>query len=180
MKRGVHSALGALPHRNFTEHESRSIKELVAVVKESALPAIVAVLELIGSEHPPLLHFQLDTLLRSTTRIAVHDLASGFAVPLDQVAQTIHKACLDLDNLERKRGVWKDPTLFLQSPNVVALLHVCQARAGRTTERHRRRKLEVIERRLRAAHELARSRAWIEAFIGPPVLERAGAAAPGD
>ncbi|MCP3959941.1 MAG: hypothetical protein GY719_19015 [bacterium] len=146
----------------------------------SPLPAVVAILELIASEHPPLLDFQLDTLLHSTTRFVVHEFASAFVVPLKQVGQTIHKACLDLDTLERRRAGWRDPALILQTPNIVALLHVCRARAGRIADRYRRRKLEVIERRLRAAQELARSRAWIEEFIGPPVRDRAVTARPGD
>ncbi|MCP3963414.1 MAG: hypothetical protein GY719_36725 [bacterium] len=142
-------------------------------IRDRSVEAVVAILELIGSEHPQLLDFQLDTLVHSTTRFAVHELASAFAVRVPQVGQTIHKACLDLDTLERRRAGWKDPALILQTPNVVALLHVCRARVGRVADRYRRRKLEVIERRLRAVQELARSRAWIEEFIGPPTQERA-------
>ena len=151
---------------------------MVTEIRDRSVEAVVAILELIGSEHPQLLDFQLDTLIHSTTRFAVHELASAFAVRVPQVGQAIHRACLGLDTLERRRARWKDPALVLQSPNIVALLHVCRARAARVADRYRRRKLEIIERRLQAARELARSRKWIEEFIGAPVGGRAVTARP--
>ena len=97
----------------------------------SPLQAVVAALELAASERPQLLDFELDTFLNSPIQFAVRELASVFGVPLEQVGRTVYKACLDLDKLGRRRGAWKDPGETLESPNVAALLHLCQARVGR-------------------------------------------------
>ncbi|MCP3962327.1 MAG: hypothetical protein GY719_31170 [bacterium] len=138
----------------------------------SPVDGISALLELTASGRPQLLDFQLDVLLNSPLRYSLQHLAVALDVPAEKLGPVIYRASLDLDALERRRGVWRDPGEILDSPNVPALLHLCCARAGRIDSGHRRRRLEVIERRLKAAHELARSRAWIEEFIGEPLSVR--------
>ena len=63
--------------------------------------------------------------------------------------------------------MWSDPGQELESPNVAALYHICQARLGRTSGSKRGR-LEITLRRLSKAHQLLQSRQWIEEFIGRP------------
>ncbi len=137
-------------------------------IKKQTMAAVVDLLELTATGRPELLDFQLDSLLNGPVRFAVLDLASTLGVPEQKIAATIHQACQDLDQLAAMRRVWNDPGQVLKSPNVAALHHVCHARLGRTTGTKRGR-LEITLRRLRKAHELLQSRAWIEAFLGHPL-----------
>ncbi len=139
------------------------------MTRESSFNAVVALLEVTASGHPRMVDFQLRTILDSPARSAVYDLASALDVPHHQVGRIIHRACVDLDRLERRRGAWRDPAAVLDSPNLAALRYVCRARLNRVMKLTRERKLEKILRRIERAHELARSRAWIEAFIGEPL-----------
>lgn len=134
--------------------------------------ATAAVLELIAAEQPELLDFQLEAFLNSALRFAVCELAAVFGVPLEKVGFVVYKATRDLDRLEQRRGAWRDPAKILESPNVAALAQLCRARGGRVRTVHRRRKLEAILRKLERSQDLARSRAWIEDFIGPPLPTR--------
>ncbi len=136
--------------------------------KSQAMAAVVELLELTATGRPERLDFQLDTLLNSPVRFAVRNLASTFDVPIEKVAVTVYQACNDLDQLNLTRRVWSDPGQLLQSPNLAALYHVCQARLGRTTGPKRGR-LEITLRRLRKAYELLQRRQWIEDFIGRPL-----------
>ncbi len=138
-------------------------------MKNSAESAIAATLELTATERPELLDFQLEAFLNSPMRFAVLELANAFGVPREKLALTAYKACLDLDKLEKRRGVWRNPAQVLESPNVAALYQLCSARQGRVPGITRRRRLEAICQKLELAWELARDRAWIEAFIGPPL-----------
>ncbi len=137
-------------------------------IKKEAMAAVVDLLELTATGRPELLDFQLDSLLNSPMRFAVLDLASALGVPAHEIAATIFQACHDLDKLTATRRVWRDPADVLPSPNVAALRHVCRSRLGRTTGPKRGR-LEITLRRLRKAHELLQSRAWIEDFLGHPL-----------
>ncbi len=137
-------------------------------IKKEAMAAVVDLLELTASGRPELLDFQLDSLRNSPVRFAVLNLASALDVTEHEVAATIYRACQDLDTLASTRRVWKDPGQVLESPNVAALHQVCRARLGRTAGSKRGR-LEITLRRLRKAHELLQSRAWIEAFLGHPL-----------
>ena len=141
-------------------------------MKSPAVSAVAELLEVTASGHPQLLAFQLDLILKSPARPAVYELANVLDVPHDEVGRTIHKACLDVDRLERNRKTWRDPAKVLRSPNLAALRTVCRARRNRVFKLARQRRLDRILRKLERAHELARSRAWIEAFIGPPLPER--------
>ncbi len=124
-------------------------------------------LEVTASGHPQLVDYTLGLVLRSPARSAVYELAAAFDVSHDQVGREIHQACAGLDRLERLRGPWRDPAKILGTPNLAALLYVCYARRNRVSTPARQRRLERILRRVERAYELARSRAWIEAFIGP-------------
>ncbi len=132
-----------------------------------ATGAVAELLEVTAAGHPQLLDYLLGLVLRSPARSALYELAAAFDVPHDQVGREIHRACVDLDRLERLRGAWRDPAKILGSPNLAALLYVCYARRNRVSTLARQRRLENILRRVERAYELARSRAWIEAFIGP-------------
>ncbi len=142
------------------------------MTSEDTTDSVVALLEVTASGHPRLVDFQLRTILNSPARSAVYDLASAFNVPHDQVGQTVYKACIDLDRLERRRGAWRDPAKIIGSPNLAALLHVCHARLNRVTKLARERRLETTLHRVKRAYEIARSRAWIEAFIGEPLPQK--------
>ncbi len=141
---------------------------MTSEIKREALTAVVDLLELTATLRPELLDFQLDSLRNSPVRFAVLDLASGLGVPEHRIAAAIYLACHDLDQLAATRRVWRDPSEVLEAPNVAALHHVCQARLSRTAGPKRGR-LEITLRRLRKAHELLQSRAWIEDFLGRPL-----------
>ena len=64
------------------------------------------------------------------------------------------------------------PVMVLEAPNVAALYRVCSARMGRIAGVARRRRLEGVCRKISSAWERARDRAWIEAFIGPPLPDK--------
>lgn len=143
------------------------------MIGESMAEAVAGLLEVTASEHPRLLDFQLHTILNSAARSAAHDLASAFGVPQERLGETVYRACADLGRLERRRGSWRDPTKVLVAPNLAALLSVCRARLKRAAEPARQQRLASILRRVEHAHGLARSRAWIEAFIGEPPARKA-------
>ncbi len=129
-------------------------------------------LEVTASGHPQLLDFQVKLLMNGPARSAVYELATAFDVPHDEVGETVHRACLGLDRLERRQGAWRNPAKILGSLNLAALFYVCQARRNRIMKLGRQRQLETIHRRVERAYELARSRAWIEEFIGAPLPGR--------
>ncbi len=132
---------------------------------------LMELLEVTASGCPRVLDFLVSTALKSPARSAAYELATAFDVAHDQVGRTVYQACVDLDRLERLRGPWRDPAKVLDAPNLAALLYVCCARLNRVSNLSRQRRLERIQRRLEPAYELARSRAWIEAFIGPPAAK---------
>ncbi len=138
--------------------------------------AVAATLELIASERPDLLDFQLEAFLTSSVRLVVFDLATACQAPLDELGPVIGKACRDLDALEKARRIWHDPAQVVEEPNVAALLHVTSARTGRARVKAHLRKLEAIgekldrfRRQLEAAQKHDRSRSLVESFIGPPL-----------
>ena len=133
---------------------------------EAPISASIAILELTATEHPELLEFQIHVLGNSTMSFALEKLATAFDVSRRRIGSTVLKACKDLDRLEQRRGAWREPAKILDSPNLAALLSVGTARLGRLS-RARRLRLERIMHKVERAYRLARSRAWIEAFIGP-------------
>ena len=140
--------------------------------------ASAAVLEVVASARPGLVEFQAQALLHSTMSFAVRELAAAFGIAPEKVGAEVGRACDHLDRLEKSRLTWRDPAEILDSPNLAALLYTCRARLRRASPPTRRFKLERILRRLEAAYEKARTRAWVEDFIGPlPARPRE---APGD
>ncbi len=129
--------------------------------------AIAATLELFASERPELLGFQLEVLLSSSMQRVAENFAADCGAPLRDLDPVIQRASLDLDNLERRRGAWRDPAEILESPNAAALVQLCRARQGRVQGSQRRLKLQHIHRKLEEAREHANRRKWIEGFIGP-------------
>ncbi len=129
--------------------------------------ASAAILEAVASSQPELVEFQAQALLNSTMSFAVRELAGAFGVAPEKVGEAIRRACNHLDRLERIRRRWRHPSEFVESPNLAALVHVCQARLQRTSPAARRLKLERIRRRLEAAYQVAQTRSWIDDFIGP-------------
>ncbi|MCP3956498.1 MAG: hypothetical protein GY719_01460 [bacterium] len=134
--------------------------------------AVVALLELVGTEHPALLRPQLAAISGSSWHPELVELARRFGVQPGEMEEVIRKACWDLDRLEKRRTPWRDPAKVLPTPNIAALVQVCAARFERVPLMTRQRRLATILRRLRRAEGLARSRAWIEDFIGTPATER--------
>ncbi len=134
---------------------------------DAPIEAAAAVLELAASEHPELLEFQVHVLANGTMSFALDKLASSLDVPRRQLAPTVLRACKDLDRLERRKGTWREPAKILDEPNLAALFYVGSARLERVSIPPRRQRLERVVRKVERAYGLARSRAWIEAFIGP-------------
>ncbi len=144
---------------------------------QAPIDASAAALELAASEQPELLEFLAHVLRNSTMSFAAEELAAVFGVAPEKLGPAVVRACLDLDRLEKHRGPWRDPAAVLRkgaggtpvaAPNLAALHCVCRARLQRVTQLARRRRLERILRRVDAACQLARTRAWLEDFIGPP------------
>lgn len=152
--------------------DSRHLETTTRDLMGSSVAAVASLLELTAAGHPELLDLQLETLHDSRLRLALGRFAVSLDVPLEKLGRTLYRACLDLDRLEARRAAWRDPKRVLASPNVAALHHLCRARLARITTSTRRRRLEAISKKLELARELARSRAWIEAFIGPPLNVR--------
>ncbi len=145
---------------------------------EAPFEATIAVLELIGSEQPQFLEFQAHVLGNSPMSFVLQKLAQELEVPTEKAVKTVAQACRDLDRLEQQRGRWQDPAKVLGSPNLVALGYVCRARLSRNLTASRRLRLMRIQRRIESAWRLARTRAWVNEFIGP--LPRKPAEARGD
>ncbi len=140
------------------------------------IEATAAVLEVIATEQPELLEFKAQALLNSTMSFALRELAAAFEVAPERVGEAVGRACYHLDRLQRHRRTWRPPAEVLHQgdkrnplnvPNLSALLYFCRARLNRTSAPTRRHKFERILRRLEAADQLARTRVWIDDFIGP-------------
>ncbi len=134
---------------------------------EEPVAAIAAILELSASEQPELLEFQAHALLNSTMGFALRKLATALDVTPEKVGPTIWRACADLDRLEKLRRTWREPRQVLDSPNVAALRYACRARLNRVSPSPRQQRLQRTLRRIERAHDLARTRAWVNDFIGP-------------
>ncbi len=129
--------------------------------------ASLAVLELLADEDPDLLDFTAHVLNTSAMSFAVDSLAADLGVPRDRVGRAIGRACQQLDRLEKHRGFWRDPAQVVETPNLTALRCVCHIRFDRLAPGTRRTRLEKVLRRLDAAWELARTRAFIDDFLSP-------------
>lgn len=128
---------------------------------------IAGVLELVASQRPDLLPIYLDMVSNSPGRFAVLELASDLKVRDTQALYpVVLKISADLDRLEKRRAGWRHPRQIVSSPNVVGLLYFCRARIHNVVGVARRRRLEVMVRKLERVYEQERTRAWIDDFIG--------------
>lgn len=128
---------------------------------------VVAMIELIASQRPDLLSIYLDLASNSPARYAVLELVEDFNVrETKDLHQAVIKAVADLDRLERRRGGWRHPEQVVSSPNVGGLLYLCRARIHSAMATGRRRRLEVLARKLQRAHDREKTHAWITDFIG--------------
>ena len=129
--------------------------------------SIAAMLELVATQRPDLLPVYLDLAANSPARFAVLELATELAVRETQdLYPVVLKICADLDRLERRRAGWKHPRQIVTDPNIGGLLYFCNARIQNVVGIARRRRLEVMSRKLQRVHDQERTRAWITDFIG--------------
>ena len=140
-----------------------SMRSVISPIRE----ATVAMMELLASRRPDLLPVCLDMACNSPARFAVLELARDLGVrePRDLHLEVL-KVVTDLDRLERRRSGWRHPRQVLHRPNIGGLLHFCRARIENVREADRRRRLEVLARKLQRAYDRERTRAWITDFIG--------------
>ncbi len=130
---------------------------------------IAGMLELVASQRPDLLPIYLDMAANSPARFAVLELASDLKVrDPERLYPVLLKISADLDRLEKRRTGWRHPRQILNNPNVVGLLYFCRARIKNVPGIARRRRLEVMSRKLQRAYDQEKTRAWITDFIGAP------------
>ncbi len=72
------------------------------------IEATITVLELIASEQPRCLEFQVHVLCNSTMSFAVQKIAAELAVSPERLGKVIGRACMDLDRLELERRLGLD------------------------------------------------------------------------
>ena len=139
------------------------MKRPITPLRES----IAGMLELVASQRPDLLPIYLDMVSNSPARFAVLELASDLKVRDTQdLYPVLLKISTDLDRLEKRRTGWRHPKQIINMPNVVGLLYLCRARIQNVPGVARRRRLEVMTRKLERVHDQERTRAWINDFIG--------------
>lgn len=128
---------------------------------------IASMLELVASQRADLLPVYLDMVANSPARFAVLELASDLNVKETQdLYPIVLKIVADLDRLERRRTGWQHPQQIVSTPNVGGLLYFCRARIQNVPGIARRRRLEVMARKLQRVYDQERTRAWITDFIG--------------
>ncbi len=128
---------------------------------------IAGMLELVASQRPDLLPIYLDMVSNSPARFAVLELASDLNVREPQnLYPVVLKISADLDRLEKRRTGWRHPQQIVAAPHVAGLLYFCRARIQNVPGIARRRRLEVMARKLQRVYEQEKTRAWINDFIG--------------
>ncbi len=129
--------------------------------------SIAGMLELVASHRPDLLPVYLDMIANSPARFAVLELAKDLKVREPQdLYPVVMKIIADLDRLEKRRTGWRHPQQIVTKPHVGGLLYFCRARTLNVPGIARRRRLEVMARKLQRAYDQERTRAWITDFIG--------------
>ena len=128
---------------------------------------IAATLELVAGQRPDLLPVYLDIVANSPARFAVLELASDLDVrDSHDLHPVVLKISADLDRLEKRRTGWQHPQQIVAHPNVAGLLHFCRARIQNVPGIARRRRLEIMARKLQRVYDQEKTRAWITDFIG--------------
>ncbi len=124
-------------------------------------------LELVVSHRPDLLPVYLDMVANSPARFAILELAKDLkAREVQDLKPIVLKIVADLDRLEKRRSGWRHPDQIVDQPNVVGLLYFCRARTHNVPGIARRRRLEVMARKLERVYQQEQTRAWIDDFIG--------------
>ena len=129
--------------------------------------SIAGMLELVASHRPDLLPVYLDMVANSPARFAVLELAKDLKVREPQdLYPVVMKIIADLDRLEKRRTGWRHPKQIVTKPHVGGLLYFCRARSHNVPGIARRRRLEVMARKLKRVYDQERTKAWINDFIG--------------
>lgn len=129
--------------------------------------SVAAMLELVTSQRPDLLPEYLDMAANSPARFIVLELATDLDVrDVHDLYPVVLKISADLDRLERRRTGWRHPKQIVANPKVGGLLYFCRARIQNVPGIARRRRLEVMARKLERVYDQERTRAWITDFIG--------------
>ncbi len=133
---------------------------------------VAGLLELVASERPDLLRPTVKALEFSRAAASVAELVERWGIGPENraadLAEIAAKTSDHLDRLERKRTSWRHPREVVDSPNVAALLAFAYGRCGRVPDLRRRRRLEIMARKLERAAESDRRRRSVERFLGEP------------
>ncbi len=133
---------------------------------------VAGVLELVAGERPDLLRPVVDALEFSRAAASVAELVERWGIgPEDRAAELAElaaKTSAGLDQLERSGYGWSHPREVIEAPSVFALLAFAYARRARVQGLRRRRRLEVMARKLERAAESDRRRRSVERFLGEP------------
>ena len=131
-------------------------------------PAVAALLELVASERPDYLEWAIDVLQNSPVRFAILDLFREWeTADPEALVRVIVKASADLDRLERRRS-WRKPDQVIHEPHLAALYQLVGSRAQRVEGIARRRRLEIIRRKLKRVYDRERAKKELEAFLREP------------
>ncbi len=128
---------------------------------------IADILELVAGQRPDLLPVYLDIVANSPARFAVLELASDLGLrDTHDLHPVVLEIIADLDRLEKRRTGWRHPKQIVDDPNVAGLLQFCRARSHNVPGISRRRRLEIMGKKLQRVYEQEKTRAWIIDFIG--------------
>ncbi len=135
---------------------------------------VAGLLELVASERPDLLRPMVKALEYSRAATSVAELVERWGIgPEDRAAELAEiaaKTSGHLDQLQRRRSFgWRHPGEVVDSPpNVAALLAFAYSRRVRVLDLRRRRRLEIMARKLERAAESDRRRRSLERFLNEP------------
>ncbi len=128
---------------------------------------VASMLDLVASQRPDLLTVFLDIIADGPARSAVLRLASDLGVRESHaLPPVLLKISADLDRLEKRRTGWSHPRKIVADPNVGGLLYFCRARIHNVSMISRRRRLEIMAKKLERIYDQEKTRAWIADFIG--------------
>ena len=125
---------------------------------------VVAILEVIATEAPELLAYQIEICRQGPVVWAIEELAMDWRIRPDQMCATVAASVAAVEKLRRRRS-WRDPAAVVDRPNLATCRAMAQARAARTNSRAQRGQLEATCRRLAACLETQRRRDWLLAFL---------------
>ncbi len=133
---------------------------------------VAGLLELVASERSDLLRPLVKVLEYSRAAASVAELVDRWGIGPDnrvaELAEFAAKTSAGLDSLERTRRAWRHPRQVVEGSDVAALLGFTYGRRGRVQDLRRRRRLEIIGRKLARAVESDRRRQAVERFLTEP------------